>query len=120
MAIRDQRIDIGYGAERIRRIVYDCRDDLNWQLQTGYVRYDSNRIPVWRPLDPDDLGYAAPWRNGIWRNIHAVVMAHDRGAKFIAYETEGYDTGTDKIIRLPRVEVRLTRGLLDHLARAAK
>lgn len=59
MAIRDQRIDIGYGVEKLWRIVYDYRSDPRQRLQTGFVQYDNNCIPVWRPYDPEDPGLDA-------------------------------------------------------------
>ncbi|WP_165184086.1 hypothetical protein [Caulobacter soli] len=120
MAIRDQRIDVGYGVERIRRVVYDYRSDPEWRLQTGYVQYDSNSVPVWRPYDPEDRDLDADWRTGLWRNIYTMVMPPSPGTKHVSYETEEYNTGSGQIAMLPRVEVRLTYLLREHLAKVGK
>ena len=116
MAIRDQRIDIGYGIEKVRRVVYDYRSDPTWRLQTGYVQYDNNNVPVWRPYDPNDGGLEAAWRNGLWRNVHSLVMPQAPGAKYISYQTVAVDVGNEKFAMLPSVEVKFTHALLEHLA----
>lgn len=116
MAIRDQRIDIGYGIEKVRRVVYDYRSDPTWRLQTGYVQYDNNNVPVWRPYDPNDDGLEADWRNGLWRNVHSLVMPQAPDAKYISYQTVAFDVGNGNFAMLPSVEVKFTHALLDHLA----
>lgn len=117
MAIRNQRIDIGYGIERITRIVYDYRSDPVLRLETGYVQYDNSNVPVWRPYDPEDLSHNADWRSGLWRNIHTLVMPNSPDTKYISYQTAEYDTGIGRPVMLPRVEVRLSLLLREHLAK---
>lgn len=117
MAIRDQRIDIGYGIERVRRVVYDYRSDEAWRIQTGYVQYDNNHVPVWREYDPDDSSYEAGWRTGLWRNIYSLAMPQAVGAKYVSYQTTGHEVRPGSVAMLPKVEVRLTYLLREHLAR---
>lgn len=119
MAIRDQRIDIGYGIEKVRRVVYDYRSDPAWRLQTGYVQYDNNNVPVWRPYDPNEGGLEADWRNGLWRNAHSLVMPQAPGAKHVSYQTVACEVESGQVAMLPRVEVKFTRALLDHLEQVA-
>jgi hypothetical protein len=120
MAIRDQRIDIGYGIEKVWRVVYDDRSDSKWRMQTGYVQYDNNRVPVWRPYDPDDSSLDAAWRGGVWRNVHMLVMPHDPAARKVRYQTTEHDTGTGDIAILPKIEVKLTFALVEHLTAASR
>jgi hypothetical protein len=120
MAIRDQRIDVGYGIEKVRRVVYDYRSDRAWRIQTGYVRYDSNSVPVWRPYDPEDNRYEADWRTGLWRNIHSLVMPQAPGAKYVSYQTVAHDVGMGKVAMLPKIEVKLTHALVDHLTQVGR
>jgi len=119
MAIRDQRIDIGHGIEKVWRVVYDYRSNPLWRLQTGYVRYDNNQVPVWRPYDPADGSLDADWRNGVWHNIHRVIMPHDDAKKHVSYQTQEYNTGTGESVLLPGAEVRLTYLLVEYLDRNA-
>lgn len=115
MAIREQRIDIGYGVEKVWRVVYDYRSDPAQRIQTGYVQYDNNRVPVWRPYDPSDNGLDADWRSGVWRNIHSLTMPVDPEAKKVRYVMAEHDVGGGMEVRLPRVEASLAFALLKHL-----
>ncbi len=117
MAIRDQRIDIGHGIEKVRRVVYDYRSDEAWRIQTGYVQYDNSRVPVWREYDPDNSGHGAGWRTGLWRNIYSLVMSQAVGAKYVSYEMTGHEVRPGEVAMLPKTEVRLTYLLREHLAR---
>lgn len=117
VAIRDQRIDIGYGVEKVWRIVYDVRSDPALLMQTGYVRYDNNQVPVWRPYDPKDDRMKAGWREGVWQNIHGLVMPNEPGATKVRYQTTEYDVGNGDLALLPKVEVKITYALREHLAR---
>ncbi|GEM_PF-4243791 len=115
MAIRDQRIDIGYGVEKVWRVVYDYRSHPERRMQTGFVQYDNNHIPVWRPYDPNDSGLDASWRQGVWSNIHSLSMTHDPASQKVRYLMVEHDVGDDAEILLPKVEVRLSFALLEHL-----
>jgi hypothetical protein len=116
VAIRNQRIDIGYGVEKVRRVVYDYRSDDAWRIQTGYVQYDNNQVPVWREYDPHDNSYEAGWRTGLWRNIYSLVMPQAPRAKYVSYQTTAYEVRPGEVAMLPKVEVRLTYLLREHLA----
>lgn len=115
MAIRDQRIDIGYGIEKVWRVVFDYRDVPEAMLQTGYVRYDNNEIPVWRPYDPDEGGPNASWQRNVWRNIYTARMLHQPNQKHVFYDTAEHDVSGVKVA-LPKIEVVLSHALQEHLA----
>lgn len=115
MAIREQRIDIGYGVEKVWRVVYDYRSDPAQRMQTGYVQYDSSWIPVWRPYDPSDQGLYAAWQNGVWQNIYSLTMPLDPDAKKVRYVMAEHNVEGGAQVRLPRVETSLTFALLKHL-----
>ena len=115
MAIRDQRIDIGYGVQKVWRVVYDYRSDPVRRMQIGFVQYDNNHIPVWRPYDPEDIGLDASWRVGVWSNIHSLSMPNDPTSRKVRYVMVEHDSDEETDIMLPKVEVRLTFALLEHL-----
>lgn len=115
MAIRDQRIDIGYGVQKLWRIVYDYRSDPRQRLQTGFVQYDNNCIPVWRPYDPEDPGLDASWRAGVWSNIHSLAMPNDPTSQKRRYMMTEHHIGQDGEVLLPMVEVQLTFALREYL-----
>jgi len=114
MGIRDQRIDIGYGIEKVRRIVFDDRSNPEAKLQTGYVRYDSDRVAVWRPYEPEVRGHDAPWQRGLWRNVYALKTVWDTSNGNPSYRTTDHSAG-DLKIPLPSVEVILSYHLRLHL-----
>ena len=87
MGIREQRIEIGFSIKTITRCVYDIRNNDQLKFQTGFVQYDNNEIPVWRPFDPNDMSYEAPWKKGKWENIYVLGMTHKKGSKHVEYET---------------------------------
>lgn len=88
MGIRDQRIEIGFGIQTIIRCVYNIKNNDHLKFQTGFVQYDNNEIPVWRPFDPNDKSMGAPWHKGIWENIYALRMNHKKGSKHVEYEID--------------------------------
>jgi hypothetical protein len=106
MGIRDQRIDIGFGIKTITRCVYDIRNNDRFRFETGFVQYDNNEIPVWRPYDPSDMSLEAPWRKGKWQNIYDLRMSHKKGAKYVEYEAEEFELEACPF-SLPRVSVEL-------------
>jgi hypothetical protein len=114
MGIQHQRIDIGFGIEKIRRNVYDVRPNPAWKLETGYVRYDNNRVPVWRPQHAAQPGNAF-WPEGLWRNIYDLVMPLEKDRQDVRYQTDNYPVSDDQTAVLPKVEVRLTFLLREHL-----
>lgn len=114
MAIRDQRIDIGYGVEKVRRVVFDYRSNPEAKLQTGYVRYDSDRVPVWRPYEPREPGHDALWQSGLWRNIYVLKTRWNRSDRSLSYQTTDHSVG-GLIIALPAVDVVPSHLLLVHL-----
>ena len=76
-------------------------------------------MPVWRPYDPNEGGLEADWRNGLWRNAHSLVMPQAPGAKHVSYQTVACEVESGQVAMLPRVEVKFTRALLDHLEQVA-
>lgn len=72
VAIRDQRIDIGAGIEKIRRIVYDIREHEAAALQTGYVRYDSAQVALKTLLDRPSQHLWITFQDGFlwWCTVH--------------------------------------------------
>lgn len=115
MAVREQQIDIGYGVEKVWRVVHDDRNDPAHRMQTGFVQYNNNRIPVWRPYDPTESGWDASWRDGVWRNIHSLIMPDDPAVQTVQYVMAEHDIGEGLKVLLPKVETQLTPALLEHL-----
>jgi hypothetical protein len=114
MGIRDQRIKIGFSIQTIRRAVYHIQNNKDLKFQTGYVQYDNNEIPVWRPYDPHDTSYEASWKKGIWQNIYDLRMNHKKGTKYIEYEVAQLQIG-DRSISLPTVSTKLMFGFEEYL-----
>src|SRR5690606_10500153 len=106
MGIRDQRIEIGFSIKTITRCVYDIRNNTNFKFQIGFVQYDNNEIPVWRPWNPNDMSQEAPWRKGKWENIYVLRMNHKKGAKYIEYEATEIKLD-EGVISLPTVSTEL-------------
>lgn len=114
MGIRDQRVEIGYSIKTIIRCVYDIRNNESLKFQTGYVQYDNNEIPVWRPYDPNDKSWEAPWKNGKWENIYTLRMSQKKGTQYVEYEVSNQNfEGTH--FSLPQVSCELMRSFSDYL-----
>lgn len=114
MGIRDQRIEIGFSIKTITRCVYDIKSNNSLRFQTGFVQYDNNEIPVWRPYDPNDMSFEAPWRKGKWENIYVLRMNHKKGSKYVEYETTEVECeGTT--FPLPKVSYELMHAFKAHL-----
>lgn len=114
MGVRDQRIELGPGIKAVFRCVYDIREDDRAKIQIGYVQYDNNEIPVWRPLDPGDKSKVASWRRGTWRNIYALNMKHRKGVRNIEYEMQEVDLDGVSV-SLPEVSVEIAWELKNYL-----
>lgn len=114
MGIRDQRIEIGFGIKTITRCVYDIRSNDRLKFQTGFVQYDNNEIPVWRPYDPSDMSWEAPWRKGKWENIYGLRMNHKKGAKYVEYEAAELEVDGCSI-SLPKVSTELMHAFKTYL-----
>jgi len=106
MGIRDQRIEIGFSIKTITRCVYDIRSNGRLKFQTGFVQYDNNEIPVWRPYDPSNMSLQAPWKKGKWENIYVLRMDHKKGAKYVEYEAAELEI-EGCFIALPKVSTEL-------------
>lgn len=87
MGIRDQLIEIGYGTKTINRCVYAITNNDRLKFQTGFVQYDKNEVPVWRPFDPNDQSLDALWRKGTWQNIYILHMTKKENTQYVEYET---------------------------------
>lgn len=114
MGIRDQRIEIGFGIKTITRCVYDIQSNDRLKFQTGFVQYDNNEIPVWRPYDPSDMSFKAPWRKGKWENIYVLRMSHKKGANYVEYEAAELDVEGCSI-SLPKVSTELMHAFKTYL-----
>lgn len=117
MGTREQRIELGFSIKTITRCVYDIRNNDQLKFQTGYVQYDNNEIPVWRPFDPNDMSFEAPWKKGKWENIYVLRMPHKKGSKYIEYETTevALDGAT---VTLPKVSSDVMRAFKAHLKKS--
>lgn len=114
MGIRDQRIEIGFSIKTIIRCVYDIKNNDHLKFQTGFVQYDNNEIPVWRPFDPNDKSMDAPWRKGRWENIYALRMNHKKGSKYVEYEVDDIEfEGVS--VPLPKVSSELMHSFKTYL-----
>jgi len=99
------------------RVVYGIRRIPEHHIQVGYVQVDYNYVVVWRPYDPDDDRWDAPWASGCWRSTYLMRMPRDQAAKdsgrptygIAPFECDGVTT------YLPRVEMTLHRDLKEHL-----
>jgi hypothetical protein len=116
MGLSDQKIEIGHSIRTNRRNVYDVRNNEVLKIQTGYVNYDNNRIPVWRPFDPGDSSHDANWRNGIWKNIYDLRMPHKKNTRHIEYNLTEFGEG-DTTALLPEVQVTLMLDIRLHINR---
>lgn len=114
MGIRDQRVEIGYSIKTIIRCVYDIRNNESLKFQMGFVQYDKNEIPVWRPYDPNDQSRDAPWKKGTWENIYTLRMSHKNGSQYV--ECEISDHVFENIqVPLPRVSCELMYSFKEYL-----
>lgn len=114
MGIREQRIQIGYSVKSIVRCVYDIRNNDHLKFQTGYVQYDDNEIPVWRPFDSNDKSMDAPWRDGKWQSIYVLRMPQKKDSKHVAYEVSEVDF-EGASLSLPKVSTELMHAFKTHL-----
>jgi hypothetical protein len=116
MGMREQHIEIGLSIKVITRCVYDIRNDQRFKLQTGFIQYDNTEIPVWRPYDPSDMSWDAPWKKGKWKNIYALSMKRKEAATYIEYETTE-TTFEDITISLPKISTTLMHSFEMYLKR---
>lgn len=117
MGIREQRVELGYGIGVLTRAVYDIRSNKKLGFQTGYVQYESNEVPVWRPYDPTDDSYDAKWRKGRWFNIYVLRMPRNPEARHLNYLTNQIPVGK-AVADLPKVEVEYMYQFRDFLKAA--
>ena len=117
MGLREQRINIWISLETIVRAVYDVRNDTKYKIQTGYIQYNNEEVPVWRPYDPDDSSLDAKWRDGLWKNIYRLNMHHKKNTQYVNYDTENISLQAESV-NLPKVSVVLSHELLAQLKKS--
>lgn len=114
MGITNQRVKIGNSIETIIRCVYDIQDNETLKFQTGFVNYDNNEIPVWRPMHPSDKSMNALWRKEKWGTIYTLRMHHKKGIQYIEYALDDIEFDGQKL-SLPKVTVELMYAFKKHL-----
>ena len=114
MGIRDQRIEIGFSMKTIVRCVYDIKNNETYKFQTGFVQFDNNEVPVWRPYEPADHSLGASWRDGKQENIFILRMNRKKGTTYIEYETFGHEF-EGALIPLPTVSSELMHAFKEHI-----
>jgi hypothetical protein len=117
MGNRHQCIEIGFGIQTIIRCVYDIRNNDRFKFQTGFVQYDNNEIPVWRPFDPTDMSWEASWRKGKWENIYMLRMNHTKATTYVEYESAELEV-EGCTIPLPKVSIELMHAFKMYLKKA--
>lgn len=99
------------------RRVYGLQRHPEQRVQFGYVQVDYGYVPVWRPYDPDDDRWDAPWADGLWRNVYRLHMPRDQGDP--KRPTYGLVPFEDQVrggsAVLPRVAPVMNRHLREHL-----
>ncbi len=114
MGIRDQHVEIGYSIKFINRCVYDIQNNASFKFQMGYVKYDNNEIPVWRPYDPSDQSWDAPRQKGKWQNIYTLRMNKKKNTQYIEYEISDQDIEGIPV-PLPKVSYELMHRFEEYL-----
>lgn len=104
MAQREQRVEISLSMKTHIRVVYDIRNNEALKFQTGYVEFDNDLIPVWRPMDPDDKSLHASWREGKWNNIYRLHMPRMKDVQHRKYELVDIECDGQRLA-LPKVSV---------------
>jgi hypothetical protein len=104
------------------RVVYGVKAISEQRIQVGYVQVDYRNVVVWRPYDPDDMGWEAPWKTGHWRNAYVTVMPRDQETKDPRRPTYSVTDFVDDNVtaQLPRVELRLHHALKAHLTSGSR
>lgn len=97
------------------RRVYGVQRHPEQRLQFGFVQVDYGYVPVWRPYDPDDDRWDAPWADGNWRNVYRMHMPRDQGdPKRPTYGLVPFEEAGASAV-LPRVTIVMNRYLHEHL-----
>jgi hypothetical protein len=93
-------------------VLYSVQSLPEQRIQVGSVQVDYSHVAVWRPYDPENLGYDAPWKSGVWRNIYAIRLPLDQpaGPGRITYGLTLFEYGGVPTM-LPRVELVLSSEL---------
>lgn len=103
-----------------RRVIYSLRRVPEQRVQFGTVSVDYGIVAVWRPYDPSDDRWDAPWQSVPWRNVYRIkVPQHplpDRPGK-VAYEIDRLTIG-DVTASLPVAELVLSHALAEYLKSA--
>lgn len=99
------------------RVIYSLRRVPEQRVQFGTVKVDYGTVAVWRPYDPDDDSWDAPWKSKPWRNVYRIkVPQHplpDRPGR-VAYEIDRLTVG-DVTATLPVAELAVSYALAEHL-----
>lgn len=109
--------DVKIGNTIKSRSVYNILKNDNLKFQMGFVLYDNNRIPVWRPYLPVPNGHSSIgllWRDGKWENIYTIQMHQKKGTQYIEYEVSDLDF-EGKQVQIPRVSFELTYSFKTYL-----
>jgi hypothetical protein len=106
MQINERRVELGAGLKNLTRCVYDIRNNVILNFQTGFVHYDNNEIPVWRPFYSSDKAKEVYWRNGVWKNIYALQLKIVVKDGRRTYKTANLEC-SGKNISIPKVEVKM-------------
>lgn len=112
MGLKDQNIEIGYSIQTIIRNVYDIRNDEIQKIQTGYIKYEGNEVPVWRAYLKE--GITVSNSNGVWKNIYNSRMKHNKNPKYIEYALTEYQEGELSAV-LPEVNITLMYDIKEYL-----
>lgn len=106
MALREQKVEIGFSRTVHSRVVYDVRNHEALKFQTGHVEFNNHLIPVWRPMNPDDKSLHAKWRGGSWENIYVVRMHQMKDSQYRRSEFADLVMNDHKL-QLPKVSVEI-------------
>jgi hypothetical protein len=102
----------------IRRVVRSVRSVPEQRLQFGTVKVDYGRVAVWRPFDPTDTSFKAPWRAVAWRNVYHVRVPHNPipgQPGYVTYDLDVIEIDGSKAT-LPVAHLALGYHLKEHLA----
>jgi len=114
MALREQKIEIGFSKIVQIRVVYDVRNNESLKFQTGHVEFDNHLIPVWRPMNPDDKSLHAKWRDGSWESIYILHFHKMQNSEFRRSEFSDMELNSHKF-QLPKVSVELMSSFKEYL-----
>ena len=96
----------------IQRQVYQIDADIKYKIQTGFIKYGNEYVPVWRRAKND----SNEQYEEVWYTVYKTVMPREpNSGEYIRSQTVWHDVPGVGSVSLPRLELSISGFLRRHL-----